>query len=93
MKVLQLGKFYDPVVGGMETALKDICESLTDQVEFQVIVANTRPRTEHENGKVPTHPRRQLGKMSLLTCCTVFSALGAKVRCRSDPRSSGQSAG
>ena len=48
MKVLQLGKFYYRYVGGMETVLKEICESLADQVDFQVVVANTRARTEHE---------------------------------------------
>jgi len=63
MRVLQLGKFYDPFVGGMETVLKEICESLVDQVEFQVIVANTRCRTEHENRKVPVTRVASLGKL------------------------------
>ena len=58
MRVLQLGKFYDPSIGGMETVLREICESLAEQVQFQVIVANTRCRTEHENRKVASH-----------TCC------------------------
>jgi glycosyltransferase involved in cell wall biosynthesis len=66
MKVLQLGKFYDPVVGGMETALKEICESLTHEVDFQVIVANTRPRTEHENGRLRITRVASMGK--LLSC-------------------------
>ncbi len=66
MKVLQLGKFYDPVVGGMETVLKDICESLFDQVEFRILVANTRCRTEHENGKAQVTRVATLGK--LLSC-------------------------
>ena len=66
MKVLQLGKFYDPIVGGMETALKDICESLSDQVEFEVIVANTRCRTEHENGEFRLIRAASMGK--LLSC-------------------------
>ena len=72
MKVLQLGKFYDPVVGGMETALKDICESLADQVEFQVIVANTRPRTEHENGKIRLTRVASLGKCLSLPVAPSF---------------------
>ena len=63
MRVLQLGKFYDPYVGGMETVLKELCESLADQVEFQVIVANTRCRTEHENRKVPVTRVASLGKL------------------------------
>ena len=72
MKVLQLGKFYDPVVGGMETALKEICESLTDQVEFQVIVANTRWRTEHENGKVRLTRVASMGKCLSLPVAPSF---------------------
>lgn len=63
MKVLQLGKFYFPVVGGIETVLKDICESLADQVEFRVLVANTRLRTEHEDGQIAVTRAASAGKM------------------------------
>lgn len=63
MKVLQLGKFYFPVVGGIETALKDICESLADEVQFQVVVANTRLRTEHEDGRVAVTRVASAGKL------------------------------
>jgi rhamnosyl/mannosyltransferase len=50
----------------METVLKEICESLAHEVEFQVVVANTRWRTEHENRKVPVTRVGSLGK--LLSC-------------------------
>ncbi len=63
MKVLQLGKFYFPVVGGIETVLKDICESLADQVDFRVLVANTRLRTEHEDGQIAVTRAASAGKM------------------------------
>jgi glycosyltransferase involved in cell wall biosynthesis len=66
MRVLQLGKFYDPFVGGMETVLKEICESLAEQVEFKVLVANTRCRTEHENRKVSVTRVASMGR--LLSC-------------------------
>ena len=62
MKVLQLGKFYYPEVGGMETALKDICEGLSGDIDFQVVVANTRPRTEVEDGPIPVTRVASLGK-------------------------------
>ncbi len=71
MKVLQLGKFYDPYVGGMETVLKEICESLADQVQFQVVVANTRYRTEHENRTVPI---TRVGSMGKLFSCSMAPA-------------------
>jgi glycosyltransferase involved in cell wall biosynthesis len=63
MRVLQLGKFYDPFVGGMETVLKEICESLAEEVEFKVVVANTRFRTVHENRKVPVTRVASMGKL------------------------------
>ncbi|HTV64026.1 MAG TPA: glycosyltransferase [Bryocella sp.] len=63
MKVLQLGKFYFPEVGGIETALKHLCESLADQVEFQVLVANTCRRTEHEQGRVCVTRAASAGKL------------------------------
>lgn len=72
MKILQLGKFYDPVVGGMETALKDICEGLSDQVEFQIVVANTRWRTEHENGKLRVTRVASMGKCLSLPVAPSF---------------------
>ncbi|MGB8890300.1 MAG: glycosyltransferase [Candidatus Korobacteraceae bacterium] len=62
MKVLQLGKYYDPVVGGIETVLKEICESLSDQVDFHVLVANTRWHTEHESRKLRITRAASLGK-------------------------------
>ena len=63
MKVLQLGKFYFPVVGGIETALKDICESLADDVQIQVLVANNRLRTEHETGRIAVTRVASAGKL------------------------------
>jgi len=63
VKVLQLGKFYHPFVGGIETVLKDICESMADDVEFQVLVANTCYRTEHQHGRVPVVRAASLGKL------------------------------
>jgi len=64
VRVLQLGKFYDPFVGGMETVLKEMCESLADQVQFQVVVANTRWETKHETRKkVPVTRVASMGKL------------------------------
>lgn len=63
MRVLQLGKHYDPFVGGMETVLKEMCESMVDHVQFQVLVANTRCRTEIEHRKVPITRAASLGKL------------------------------
>jgi glycosyltransferase involved in cell wall biosynthesis len=48
MKVLQLGKYYAPYRGGMETHLAGLCEELKGRVELEVLVSNTAPRTSHE---------------------------------------------
>ncbi|HEX8823177.1 MAG TPA: glycosyltransferase [Archangium sp.] len=48
MKVLQLGKYYAPYRGGMETHLSGLCEELKGRVELEVLVSNTAPRTVHE---------------------------------------------
>ncbi|WP_257455077.1 glycosyltransferase [Archangium lipolyticum] len=48
MKVLQLGKYYAPYRGGMETHLSGLCEELVGRVELEVLVSNTVPRTVHE---------------------------------------------
>ncbi|MEP7361853.1 MAG: glycosyltransferase [Acidobacteriota bacterium] len=48
IKVLQIGKYYPPRWGGMETVLKDICETLSPRVELSVVVANDRGRREED---------------------------------------------
>lgn len=48
MKVLQLGKFYPPDKGGMETILALICQRTAQHVRNRVLVANTRPWTVEE---------------------------------------------
>jgi len=40
IKVLQIGKFYPPHRGGMESALFDLCDELKDKVDLRVLVAN-----------------------------------------------------
>lgn len=48
MKVLQLGKYYPPYAGGMESHLALLCEALRPEVELEVLVSNTGPRTVRE---------------------------------------------
>jgi rhamnosyl/mannosyltransferase len=48
MKILHVGKFYPPYLGGMETVLRDLSLAIKDQVELRVLVANTVPRTVRE---------------------------------------------
>ncbi|GAB4360804.1 MAG: glycosyltransferase [Bryobacter sp.] len=45
MKVLQVGKYYPPHRGGMETHLADLCNQLKSRVELEVLVAQTGGKT------------------------------------------------
>lgn len=40
---MQIGKYYYPFRGGMESSLYTLVNSLKGEVEFQVLVSNTRP--------------------------------------------------
>src|SRR5215472_7222508 len=43
--ILQLGKFYPPHRGGMETHLKLLCDGLSRSCDVSVVVANDTRRT------------------------------------------------
>ena len=45
VRVLQVGKFYPPHRGGMETHLEVLCDGLSRSCEVTAIVANDGPRT------------------------------------------------
>ncbi len=46
IKVLQIGKYYYPFRGGMESSLYTLVNGLKDRVDFQVLVSNTKVVTE-----------------------------------------------
>jgi rhamnosyl/mannosyltransferase len=48
LRVLQVGKFYAPYRGGMETHLKHLCDELRHVVDVEVLVANPARETVHE---------------------------------------------
>ncbi len=48
MRVVHVGKYYPPHWGGMETALKDMCEVLSPRVELEALVAADGPGSLRE---------------------------------------------
>lgn len=48
IRVVQLGKFYPPYMGGIETHLEALCGQLRDRFDVQVIVCNSAPGTSSE---------------------------------------------
>lgn len=57
VKILELGKFYAPARGGIETLLRSLCEGFVRLgAEVDCVVANRTPRTVHETlGGVHVH--------------------------------------
>ncbi len=49
MKVVQLGKYYHPHTGGIETHLRLLCESLRGVVDVAAVVFNTGRKTVRES--------------------------------------------
>jgi glycosyltransferase involved in cell wall biosynthesis len=46
LKVVHVGKYYPPHVGGIETHLQALCGALKESMDVKVLVANDEPRDE-----------------------------------------------
>jgi len=69
MRVLQLGKYYYPHMGGIESHLHSLCGELKDRVDLEVVVCNTAPRTVRE----------VVGGISVTRCAEIFSAASTSI--------------
>ncbi len=76
MKVLQVGKFYHPYRGGMETYLRELCLGLKGKVDLQVLVSHTARRTVRESVEgIPVVRAGSWGRISSTSLCADFPAL------------------
>ena len=68
-RVLQIGKFYPPYRGGMETHMEVLCGELRDRFDIQVVVANPGRTTVRET----------VGGVRVTRLATPFSITSAPV--------------
>jgi rhamnosyl/mannosyltransferase len=77
IKVLQVGKFYPPYRGGMETHLETLCKELQKTIDVQVLVSNSERETTKET--VEGIPVTRLGTKLKLGSTSFTPALAAHI--------------
>jgi glycosyltransferase involved in cell wall biosynthesis len=70
MRVLQLGKYYYPFMGGIETHLFELCGRLAQMHQVEAVVCHTGLRTVHEQvGQLPLTRVGTLGRAASTEIC------------------------
>jgi rhamnosyl/mannosyltransferase len=70
MRVLHLGKYYYPYMGGIENHLHLLCRQLRGRVDLEVIVSNTRAATVTESvDGVPVTRCMEIGRLASTSLC------------------------
>src|ERR1700730_5865388 len=69
LRVLQLGKYYPPHKGGMETYLETLCHELRESVDVHVIVANIGRSSVESYNPVPVSRVGTLFNISSAPIC------------------------
>lgn len=78
LRVLQLGKFYPPQRGGMESHLKTLCDRLREEVDVEVIVSNTGPGAARE--VCDGVPVTRVARLAQVASTSVNPAMIAEIR-------------
>src|SRR5439155_9761018 len=77
-RVLQIGKFYPPHMGGIETHVEALCKSLRDHVDVEVAVANDAWETKEDVvGRIKV---TRLGTVTHLASAPICPSLVHRIR-------------
>ena len=78
LSILQIGKFYPPYAGGIETHLEDLCTQFRRVADVRVIVANTDRRSVTE--KVSGMTVHRVGTLGYLAGAPISPGMVAAIR-------------
>jgi glycosyltransferase involved in cell wall biosynthesis len=78
LRVLQVGKFYAPQRGGMETHLEALCTGLLAHADVRVVVANVRRVTQEE--EVDGVPVLRVGTLGSVAGATICPGMALAIR-------------
>ncbi len=78
LRVLHVGKFYPPYLGGMESHLELLCQSTRAEVDIQVLVSDAGPRTVRE--VVDGIPVTRVGTRARVASSSFCPGMAAEIR-------------
>lgn len=78
LRVLHVGKFYPPTMGGIETHLQNLCIELRDLVDVNVLVSNAGPDTVEDI--VEGVPVTRVGTKATLSAAPISPGLVSRIR-------------
>lgn len=78
LRVLQIGKYFAPSHGGIESHLRDLCTGLRRSVDLKIIVANDRLR--QDRGLVEGIDVVRLGRVMTLASAPICPAMIGGIR-------------
>lgn len=78
LRVLHVGKFYPPYMGGIETHLQNLCNELKDLVDLKVLVSNSNTQTIEETVEGVSVTR--VGTRATLSAAPISPGLVSRIR-------------
>lgn len=78
LRVLHVGKFYPPYMGGIETHLQNLCNELKDLVDLKVLVSSSSTQTIEESVEGVAVTR--VGTRATLSAAPISPGLVGRIR-------------